>query len=108
MKNPNSTGKIDNSTLLQVDAMVIVGVLFFLTLATFIPLPESYANALVGLSTLSLVIPFAVSAILIISGDIILTIRGVKFDMGRDSYNVWLYISYSKSNIYFIFSFSFL
>ena len=60
----------ERATILQVDASMIVGVLFFLTLTSFIIIPggklfEAFGKALVGIVTLSIVIPFIASALII-------------------------------------------
>lgn len=62
VKYPN----LDAITLLQVDATSIVGVLFFLTLTSYLSVvPEEFARPLTGSLTVTIVIPFAVSAMAI-------------------------------------------
>jgi hypothetical protein len=51
---------VDGKTLLQVDATAILGVLFFLSLTSYFP------SALAALVTVSVLIPFAVSAAIIL------------------------------------------
>lgn len=58
---------LDAKTIVQVDATVIVGVLFFLTLVSFIPSATIEENtAVFGVVTPAIAVPFAVSAILIV------------------------------------------
>jgi hypothetical protein len=57
-------------TLLQVDSTVIVGVLFFLTLNSYLGfLPQNVGRSIIGFLTLSAIIPFVTSVFLIISNE---------------------------------------
>jgi hypothetical protein len=58
---------LDSKTLLQVNATAIVGVLFFLTLSSFLTtLTEDWARIMIGIVTLTIIIPFVLSSILIL------------------------------------------
>jgi hypothetical protein len=75
------TGRIDNNTtldkdttfgrtLVQVDSTVIVGVLFFLTLYSYLGfLPEYVGRSIIGILTLTAIIPFVTSAFFVIRED---------------------------------------
>jgi hypothetical protein len=66
-KEGNDESVIDSKTLLQVNATAIVGVLFFLTLSSFLTnLREEWAKLLIGTMTLFILVPFAFSACLIL------------------------------------------
>jgi hypothetical protein len=65
---PESTPEqSERATILQIDATMSVGVLFFLTLTSFITAgSELLGRALIGTITLIAIIPFVVSAIIIL------------------------------------------
>jgi hypothetical protein len=57
---------LDGKTLVQVDATVIVGILFFLTLNSYLGfLPEYVGRSIIGILTLTAIIPFVTSAFFI-------------------------------------------
>jgi hypothetical protein len=53
---------LDDRTILQVDATVIVGVLFFLTLTSLLGSEEETAKMLAVITTLITILPFSLSA----------------------------------------------
>lgn len=57
--------KIDEKTLLQIDSSMIVGVLFFLTLTSFVGAHQAYGKVTLGLITLTIIAPFVLSALTI-------------------------------------------
>lgn len=67
-KISNIQSKFDDGTILQVDATIITGVLFFLTLTSIAPvLPELYNRFIITIITAFIIIPFAISATMILS-----------------------------------------
>ena len=65
LTNPSEI--LDNSAILQADATVIVGVLFFLTLTSFIELgSEEVWKVNITSATTIIVVPFSVSAMMIL------------------------------------------
>ncbi|HEY7081703.1 MAG TPA: hypothetical protein VH500_18575, partial [Nitrososphaeraceae archaeon] len=61
---------IFGGTLLQVDSTVVIGVLFFLTLNSYLAfLPTNVGRFIIGCLTISAIIPFVISAFLIIRNE---------------------------------------
>ena len=63
---PGTSKEDERGTILQVDATMIVGVLFFLTLASFVILPQTIGRFALAVYTFSINIPFILSAIITI------------------------------------------
>jgi low temperature requirement protein LtrA len=62
---------LDNRTILQANATVIVGVLFFLTLTSFVEFgSEEVGRVIVRILTTIIVVPFGVSAVMLVIIDI--------------------------------------
>ena len=61
-----SNTRIDSKTLVQVDSTVIVGVLFFLTLTSFIGTTGAQGKYYIGIITAAIAGPFAGSGILLL------------------------------------------
>jgi hypothetical protein len=57
---------LNGTTIIQVDATVIVGVLFFLTLTSFFEAEEGEAKVALGAMTIAIVFPFSASAVLVL------------------------------------------
>jgi hypothetical protein len=63
---PGTSEECDRRAILQVNATMITGVLFFLTLASIVILPQTIGRFFLGTYTFSINIPFIVSAVIII------------------------------------------
>jgi hypothetical protein len=59
---------IDDKTLLQVNGSMVVGTLFVLTLTALIPNLQVLGMTALGLITMTIILPFVISAILVLSG----------------------------------------
>jgi hypothetical protein len=60
----NTSEVIDEKTLLQVNASMVIGALFILTLTAFISGPESHSRFFIGYMTILIIGPFAISALI--------------------------------------------
>jgi hypothetical protein len=74
---------LDAATILQVDATVIVGVLFFLTLTTFLGSEERQARSLAVSLTIIAVLPFSASAMLLLWTFSTLRLEVTSFFLGK-------------------------
>jgi hypothetical protein len=67
----NSVNKLHESNILQIDGGIITGLLVFLTLTSLIPIvSEPFGNVIAILFTAGVIIPFAISAIMVLSNHI--------------------------------------
>ena len=70
-KRSNIISRLDDSVILQIDGGVITGLLVFLTLTSLIPIvSDPIAKVIAILFTASVIIPFALSAMMVLSNHI--------------------------------------
>jgi hypothetical protein len=74
---------LEDKDIIQVDATVIVGVLILLTLTNI----TGYAKqaSVIAVSTIVIIIPFGLSAVLIVAGNLITSFRNKSMGLGLAS-----------------------